>query len=138
MKTIYTAVATTKGGRNGTSKTSDGSLDLKLAIPKEMGGAGGGPNPEQLFACGYSACFGSSIELAAKMQKKTVKEIEVTARVSLGPREKEGFQLAVDLDVRLPGVPRAEAEALVAEADKICPYSYSIKGNVQVNLKVID
>lgn len=139
-KTLYTAVATTKGGRNGHSETADGTLKLDFASPKELGGTGkAGVNPEQLFACGYSACFGSAIELVAKQQHKNVKEIEVTAKVSLGPREKGGFQLSVDLDVRLPGVPRADAEALAAEAhNKICPYSNAIRGNVDVNLRVLD
>lgn len=140
MKKLYTAQATTKGGRSGHSETSDGSLKLDLALAKELGGTGKpGTNPEQLFACGYSACFGSAIEFLAHQQHKTVKEIEVTAKVSVGPREKGGFELGVDLEVRLPGVPRTEAEALAAEAHRnICPYSNALRGNVEVNVKVVD
>ncbi len=138
MKKLYTAEATTKGGRNGHSETSDGTLKLDFAVPKEMGGPGGGVNPEQLFACGYSACFGSALDLVAKRHKKTLNDIQVTARVSIGPREKGGYELGVDLDVRLPGIQRAEAEALVAEAHQVCPYSNATRGNIDVNLKVID
>lgn len=140
MKKLYTAQATTKGGRNGRSETSDGTLKLDLALVKELGGTGKtGTNPEQLFACGYSACFGSAIEYLAHQQHIPLKEIEVTAKVSIGPREKGGYELGVDLDVRLPGVARAQAEALAAEAHRnICPYSNAIRGNVEVNIKVID
>lgn len=138
MKKLYTAEATTKGGRNGHSETSDGTLKLNLALPKEMGGGGGGTNPEQLFACGYSACFGSAIDFVARQHKKTLKDIQVTAKVSIGPREKGGFELGVDLEVRLPEVPRAEADVLVAEAHQVCPYSNATRGNIEVNVKVVD
>jgi len=140
MKILYTAEATTVGGRNGTSKTADGSLKFDMAVPKEMGGTGKkGTNPEQLFAMGYSACFGGAIEHLARMQKKSLKEIQVTAKVHFGQEEKNGYAIAVELDVRLPGVPRAEAEALVNEAhNKVCPYSKATRGNIEVKLKVLD
>lgn len=140
MKTkLYSAQATTKGGRNGHSEISDGSLKLDLAVPKEMGGTGkAGVNPEQLFAMGYSACFGGAIEHVARQHHKTLKDIQVTAHVSIGPRDKGGFELGVELDVKLPGVPRSEAEALVAEAHQICPYSNATRGNIDVKLKVLD
>lgn len=137
-KILYTAQVTTKGGRNGQSESSDGTLKLKLAVPKEMGGQGGGTNPEQLFATGYSACFGSALELAATQHNIPVKDIQVTAHVSIGPREKEGFELAVDLDVRLPGVSKSDAETLVAHAHRLCPYSWSIRNNIDVHTKVLD
>lgn len=138
MKVLYTAEATTKGGREGRSEAANGSLKLDLAKPAELGGTGKtGVNPEQLFAIGYSACFGSAIEYVAQQKKKTIKDIEVTAKVSLGPREDMGFKLAVELLCHLPGIPQAEAEALVAEADKVCPYSHAIRGNVDVKLKVV-
>lgn len=140
MKKLYTAQATTKGGRNGHSETSDGALKLDLALAPELGGTGKtGTNPEQLFACGYSACFGSAIEYLAQKQHINVKDIEVTAKVSIGPREKGGFELGVDLDVHVPGVPHDVVEALANEAHRnICPYSNAIRGNVEVNIRVID
>jgi Ohr subfamily peroxiredoxin len=141
MKTkLYTAEATSIGGRNGHGETSDGSLKLDLAVPKEMGGTGKvGVNPEQLFAIGYSACFGGAIEYVAHQHKKTLKDIQVTARVSIGPRDKGGFELGVELDVRLAGVSHAEAEALVAEAhNQVCPYSNATRGNVDVKVTVLD
>lgn len=139
MKILYTAEATTVGGREGHSETSDGTLKFDLAKPKGMGGTGKpGTNPEQLFACGYSACFGGAIEFVANQQKKQVKDIQVTAKVSFGLQEDGGFGLAAELDVRLPGVPRAEAEALVADAHQVCPYSKATRGNIDVILKVLD
>lgn len=138
MKILYTANATTKGGRNGHGETSDGGVKVDLAVPKEMGGQGKkGANPEQLFAIGYSACFGGALEYVAQKKKKQLKDVEVTAHVGIGPRD-VGFGLAVDLDVRLPGVPRAEAEELVAEAHKVCPYSHAIHGNVEVKTNILD
>jgi lipoyl-dependent peroxiredoxin len=138
MKILYTAVATAKGGRNGHAETSDGTVKLELAVPKEMGGTGKkGTNPEQLFAIGYSACFGGSLDFVAKQKKKNLKDIEVTGHVSFGQRDEGGFGLAIQLDVHIPDVSREEAEALVAEAHKVCPYSNSIRGNVDVVTKII-
>jgi osmotically inducible protein OsmC len=139
MKVLFTASATTVGGRNGHSEASDGVLKVDLSVPKEMGGPGkpGTTTPEHLFACGYSACYGGALEYVAAQKKKPLKKVEVTARVGIGPRDDMGFQLTVDLDVRLPDVSQAEAEALVAEAHKICPYSHATKGNITVNTRVL-
>lgn len=140
MDALYTAVATARGGRNGEVKTDDGIVSFRLSIPKSMGGAGaaGATNPEQLFASGYSACFGSAVEFVARQKKMAVKEVEVTARVSIGPKAGGGFQLATELDVRIPGVDRAAAEALIQEAHQVCPYSNATRGNMDVRLRVID
>jgi lipoyl-dependent peroxiredoxin len=140
MEALYTAVATAKGGRNGEVKTDDGIVAFRLSIPKSMGGAGaaGATNPEQLFASGYSACFGSAVEFVARQKKVPVREVEVTARVSIGPKPGGGFLLATELDVRLPGVERATAEQLVHEAHQVCPYSNATRGNMDVRLRVLD
>ena len=138
MKVFYTAQAITKGGRNGHSETADRSIKLDMALQKELGGSGkAGANPEQLFAMGYSACFGSALEYVAQMQKKPIKDLEVTAKVGIGPKEGGGFKLNAALEVHLPGIPQAEAEALVAEAHKVCPYSNATRNNIDVTLKVI-
>ena len=140
MKKLYTAVATTTGGRNGHSETADGSIKLDMAVPKEMGGTGkAGANPELLFAMGYSACFGGAIEHVAKQRKIAIKDVQVTAKVDFCVDEQKGFFLAVELDVRLPGVPKAEAEKLVQEAhEHVCPYSKATRNNIDVKLKVLD
>lgn len=139
-KIAYAAKATaTGGGRNGHAKTEDGSLDLTMAVPKEMGGSGTGNNPEQLFATGYAACFLGAMRFVASQGKHVAvpDDASVSATVGIGPREDKGFGLAVTLDITLPGVDRAEAEALVAEADTICPYSHAVRGNVDVTLNVL-
>ena len=137
MTPLYTATATTTGGRTGHSKSSDGALDVQLSTPKELGGAGGpGTNPEQLFAAGYSACFESALRLVARMQKVPVQQAEVTARVSLTKTEQGGFALSAVLSVDLPEVPRPVAEKLVAAAHQVCPYSVATRGNMPVELQV--
>jgi lipoyl-dependent peroxiredoxin len=142
IKKIYTAHATTSGGRGGgTSKTDDGMLDLILAHPKEMGGDGKGTNPEQLFAAGYSACFLGAMKFANGKEKKPLdlaKESSVTAHVSFGPRsDKKGFGIEVKLDVSLPGIPKAKATALAKKAHVVCPYSHAIRKNVKVTTKIV-
>jgi Ohr subfamily peroxiredoxin len=136
----YTTKATATGGRDGRARTEDGSLDVKLTVPKELGGSGApGNNPEQLFAAGYSACFLGAIKAAARGgSTKVPDDAAVTATVGIGPRSEGGFGLDVALEVTLPGVPRAEAEALVnkAHAD-ICPYSHATRGNVPVRVTLI-
>lgn len=135
-KTLYTAVATATGGRDGRTKSDDGAVDHKLSIPKGLGGPGGeGTNPEQLFAAGYSACFASAIGHVAMLQKVKPGPISVTAKVSIGAVGK-AFGLAVDLNVALPELPREQAEALVAAAHEVCPYSNATRGNIVVNLNV--
>ncbi len=136
VKYRTTAIAT--GGRDGRARTEDGSLDLKLSTPRELGGAGGeGNNPEQLFAAGYSACFLSALNAVAHRQKLQVPDdATVSATVGIGPRTEGGFGLAVDLVVRLPGVDRAEAEQLVETAHQTCPYSNATRNNIEVSLTV--
>jgi len=134
---LYTAEASVIGARNGHVKSSDGVLDLKLVTPKELGGPGGRlTNPEQLFAGGYAACFGSALGVAAKqLKKKLPDESQITARVHIG-KKGEGFGLGVDLTVKIPGVPKADAQVLADLAHKICPYSNAVKGNVDVTVSV--
>ncbi|ODU68351.1 MAG: organic hydroperoxide resistance protein [Novosphingobium sp. SCN 66-18] len=138
-KILYSTSATATGGRDGRSRTADGSLDVVLASPKELGGNGQGNNPEQLFAAGYAACFLGAMKFAATQDKSLPRvpaEATVTATVGIGPRADKGFGLAVSLEVSLPGVDRAAAEELVAEADTICPYSHATRGNIEVTLSV--
>jgi Ohr subfamily peroxiredoxin len=140
MSTIYTAHATSSGGRTGSAKTDDGRLSVTLDTPKELGGGGGaGTNPEQLFAAGYSACFHSALKfVAGQKQVKVPADSAVTAHVGLGQNPKgKGFAITVSLEVALPGLDRAEAEALVHEAHEVCPYSNATRGNVDVQLSVV-
>jgi Ohr subfamily peroxiredoxin len=134
---LYTAEATAWGGREGRSATTDGTLDVQLAVPKELGGPGGATNPEQLFAVGYASCFHSALKVVARRDKLDVSESAVTARVGLGMRESGAFNIAVELEAELPGIDRALAEALVAKAHKVCPYSNATRGNVEVTLTVV-
>jgi lipoyl-dependent peroxiredoxin len=136
----YTTAATATGGRDGRSKTEDGSLDVKLATPKELGGGGGsGNNPEQLFAAGYAACFLGAMKHVASQggTAKVPADTSVKATVGIGPRSEGGFGIDVQLDVSLPGVPREEAQALVEKAHHVCPYSNATRNNVPVRLNVV-
>ena len=137
-KGLYTAHATSTGGREGTSKSSDGVLDLKLTTPKEMGGAGAvGTNPEQLFAAGYSACFIGAMKYVAMTQKIALPaDVSITADVGIGPIP-GGFGIQVAMAITVPGFERAAAEALVAAAHKVCPYSNATRGNIDVTLTVV-
>ncbi len=134
----YRTTATATGGRDGTARTEDGSFEVKLATPKELGGAGGaGNNPEQLFAAGYSACFlGAMKAVAPSLKLRVPNDASVTATVGIGPRSEGGFGITADLVVKLPGLDRADAERLVASAHQICPYSNATRGNVDVGLEV--
>jgi Ohr subfamily peroxiredoxin len=137
MQVLYTASARATGdGRDGHVHTSDGTLDLDLAIPKEMGGAGGAANPEQLFAAGYAACFHSALRRVAARAKADVSGSAVEAQVGIGPNGSGGFGLTVGLVVDVPAVARATAEQLVAQAHQVCPYSNATRGNVAVTLTV--
>lgn len=137
MKTLYEAQATATGeGRNGRSRTSDGALDVELALPKELGGAGDGTNPEQLFAAGYAACFHSALQLVARREKVEATDTTVTAKVGLGTNDARGFELAVTLVVEMPGIERAVAERLTEKAHRVCPYSNATRGNIDVALEV--
>ncbi|WBB71135.1 organic hydroperoxide resistance protein [Micromonospora sp. WMMD812] len=137
MQVLYTASARATGdGRDGHVTTSDGTLDLDLAVPKEMGGAGGAANPEQLFAAGYAACFHSALRLAGRRAKADVTDSVVEAEVGIGPNGGGGFGLTVTLVVDLPAVERAAAEQVVAQAHQVCPYSNATRGNIEVALTV--
>ncbi len=138
---VYTATATSTGGRTGSTKSSDGRIALQLSTPKELGGdSGPGTNPEQLFAAGYSACFIGAMKAVAARQKIALPaEVSITADVGIGPLTgKAGaFGIAVKMAVSIPGMDRAAAEALVATAHEVCPYSNATRGNVDVTLSVV-
>mgnify|MGYP001549926846 CR=1 FL=1 len=133
---LYTASATATSGREGMAKSDDGNLEVRLAVPRGLGGPGGsGTNPEQLFAAGYAACFGSAIGHVARAQKLNAGAISVSANVSIGPAGK-GFGLQVELIASLPGLPRDQAEALVAAAHEVCPYSNATRDNIVVDIRI--
>jgi lipoyl-dependent peroxiredoxin len=140
VNVLYKTRATSTGGRDGQSRVEDGKFVFTLSTPKELGGAGGeGANPEQLFAAGYSACFIGALKVAGGQLKLRVPaETTVTATVGIGPRAAGGFGIAAELEISLPGVDRADAEALVAAAHEICPYSNATRGNVDVGLTIVD
>ena len=138
MEAIYTAEALSTGdGRSGHVRTSDDTVSIDLAPPKEMGGSGNGSNPEQLFAAGYAACFHSALQMVAKSAKKDLGDSAVGARVSIG-KEGEGFGLAVELEVVIPGMPHDEAQELADAAHQVCPYSNATRGNIPVEVTVSD
>ena len=139
MPIAYTANATSTGGRDGHGRTDDGKLDVKLSLPKEMGGDGKGTNPEQLFAVGYSGCYLGAVRFVAGKEKVTVTpDASVTAHVGVGMREDGGgFGLEVALDVHLPGVDKAVAEDIAAKAHVVCPYSHATKGNIKVTTRIV-
>jgi lipoyl-dependent peroxiredoxin len=136
----YRTTTTATGGRDGHAATKDGALDVQLSTPKELGGGGGpGNNPEQLFAAGYSACYLGAMKFVASQggPAKVPGDTSVTTTVGIGPRSEGGFGLDVEMEVSLPGVNRADAEALVEKAHQVCPYSNAIRGNVNVRTKVV-
>lgn len=138
MKTLYKAVVTTTGGREGHVQSEDGVLDLKLSMPKGLGGNGEkNTNPEQLFAAGYSACFGSALQQVAKKNNTDLGDFSVTATVGLGMTEEKELQLSVILDTFIPGVDIETGEQLVNEAHEICPYSRATRDNVDVTLNLL-
>ena len=138
MKNLYTALATATGGREGHAESNDGKLKVTLTPPKELGGPanGTGTNPEQLFAAGYAACFESAVRHVARAKKVTVSQSRVTSEVTLGSKDDGGFQIAVRLNVALPGIDRATAQELVTTAHLVCPYSNATRGNVEVDITV--
>lgn len=135
-KTLYTAKAHVTGGRAaGHGETSDGSLRVDMRMPPELGGEGGGTNPEQLFAIGFAACFESALGVVARRQKLEAGDVEIDSGVMLLPTEDRGFNLAVELDVTLPSVDDPQAAAdLVRRAHAVCPYSNATRGNIDVSL----
>ena len=140
-KALYTAHATSTGGRTGSTRSSDGVIALKLDTPKELGGTGGpGTNPEQLFAAGYSACFIGAMKAVAASQKlKLPDDVSIDASVGIGPHSgKPGaFGIEVAMKIKVPGLDKAAAEKLVAAAHEVCPYSNATRGNVNVSLTVV-
>jgi Ohr subfamily peroxiredoxin len=135
MKPLYSISATASGGRDG--KIESTGLALALSTPKSLGGPGGeGTNPEQLFAAGYSACFLSALKLVARMQKIPADEASITGEVTLGKTDAGGYQLAVKLRGRLPGLQHQAAQALMEAAHQVCPYSNATRGNISVELSV--
>jgi osmotically inducible protein OsmC len=135
-KVLYTTQAHVTGGRaEGHGATSDGSLEVDLRIPEEMGGPGGGTNPEQLFAVGFAACFESALAVIGRRKDQDTQDSAIDSSVSLLPTEDRGFKLAVALDVTLPSVEDPElAVDLVRAAHKVCPYSNATRGNIEVML----
>ena len=137
-KVLYTAHATATGGRDGRAVSSDNVLNVTLTTPKELGGAGGvGTNPEQLFAAGYSACFIGALKFVAGKQKLALPaDTSITGNVGIGPIP-TGFALEVQLDIKVPGLPKEQVQKLVEAAHQVCPYSNATRGNVEVTLNVV-
>jgi len=136
-KVLYQAHAKSTGGRDGTSRTSDGLLDVNLRVPKEMGGPGGGVNPEQLFAAGYSACFIGALKFVAGNEKVAIPaDTSIEATVGIG-QIPQGFGIEVQLAVTVPGVDRAVAQALIDKAHQVCPYSNATRGNIEVTITLV-
>lgn len=137
-KVLYQATATATGGRDGRAVSSDGALDAKLSTPRQLGGAGGeGTNPEQLFAAGYSACFLSALKHVAASQKIALPaDASVEGTVGIG-QVANGFGIEAALRISLPGLTREQAEALVASAHQVCPYSNATRNNIDVTLTVV-
>lgn len=134
-KTVYTAEAHVTGGRvAGHGRSSDGALEVDLRTPPEMGGEGGGTNPEQLFAVGYAACFEGAIGVVGKRRRAEVGDVGIDSKVALVTTEERGFSIAVELHVSLPSVEDGDAAEIVAEAHKVCPYSNATRGNVEMTL----
>ena len=138
MGALYSTTVTAISGRNGTVRSTDGLLDLRLAMPSGLGGKGGATNPEQLFAAGYAACFGNAVIHITRNKEQKIKDddVEVAATVGLEPNGSGGFALAVALEVTLAGVDQLTAETFVAQAHKVCPYSNATRGNIDVVVSV--
>ena len=133
---VYTASATTTGGRQGHAASSDGVLELDLSAPKELGGSGTGTNPEQLFAAGYSACFNGALMLVAKKAGVDATAAQVTAHIGFGP-EGDSYAITADLEVSIPGVELAQVQQLADAAHQVCPYSKATRGNVPVTVLAV-
>ena len=135
-KRLYTATATASSGRDGRVRSDDGNLDLAVSPPKAMGGSGApGTNPEQLFAAGYAACFGSAVAHLARQQKLSTGPVSITANVSIGPIG-VGYGLAVELVAHAPELAREQGLALLHAAHQVCPYSNATRGNIVVDLRL--
>jgi Ohr subfamily peroxiredoxin len=138
MASLYTASATSTGGRDGGVRSADGILDLKVAMPKELGGQGGATNPEELFAAGYAACFHSALKRIAGERHLALGNSSVTVDVGLGPSDGGGFGLEVAIAASLPGLDHDKAVELVEAAHQLCPYSRATRNNIPVTLSVTD
>jgi len=136
-KVLYAAQATATGGRDGRAVSSDGVLNVQLTTPRELGGAGGvGTNPEQLFAAGYSACFIGALKFVAGKAKVALPaDTSITGHVGIGPIP-TGFAIQVQLDIKVPGLPKDQVQKLVEAAHQVCPYSNATRGNIDVTLNV--
>lgn len=142
MKALYTSSVTATGGRgNGTAKSADGLVDLKIGTPKELGGNDDGYNPEQLFAAGYSNCYLGAIKFVAGKEQPPVTitpDATVVCKATLGARDDGGgFEIGVEMDVHLPGVDKAKAQEIATKAHTVCPYSWSIRNNVNVKTNIV-
>lgn len=140
IKPLYTATATASGGRNGSTRSSDGIVNVNLSVPKEMGGPGKPETatPEHLFAAGYAACYGGALDFIAKQNKKDASKATIQCAVSIGPREGGGFGLSVKMHVEDKSLPQADLEFLAREAhEKICPYSHATRNNVEIAFEIV-
>jgi osmotically inducible protein OsmC len=137
MQTLYTGESTAWGGRDGRVAASDGNLDLQLIPPKELGGAGGGTNPEQLLAAAWAGCFHSALKLVAKGQKVDVADSAVTVRISLVMEEAGGFGLAAELEAEMPGIDSDTAQSLLQTAHEVCPFSKALH-TIDVKLSLVE
>ncbi len=136
MQVLYTANASASAGRSGRVSSDDGIVDFALVVPQGMGGPGGaGTNPEQLFACGYSACFGGALKLVAGLQKVVTGPVTISAAVSIG-KDATGYGLAVKLTGHMPELSAEQAMGLMQAAHQVCPYSKATRGNIEVELAV--
>lgn len=135
--TVYSTTVLVTGGRDGHARSDDGLLEVELSMPKEMGGAGSGTNPEQLFAAGYAACFQSALRAVARQRKVLIDEASITATVGLRKDGEGGFSLDAQLRISLPGVPAGTARELATTVhESVCPYSKAIQGNVDVVIEI--
>jgi Ohr subfamily peroxiredoxin len=137
IKPLYTAEATAVGGREGQVHSVDGEVDLDMRPPVAMGGPGGGTNPEELFAAGYSACFQSALGVVARRNKVSADGSTVTGKVTIGTIEGGGFGLAVALEMHIPDVDEDTVQKLIEEAHQVCPYSNATRGNIEVVLVAV-
>ena len=138
-KVLYTAHGTSIGGRgDGTARSSDGMVDVKIAHPKELGGNGQGTNPEQLFAIGYSSCFlGAMKVVAGQLKTPLPRESSIDAEVDFGPRVGGGYGVGVRMAIKVPGFDKAKVQEIVTAAHQLCPYSNATRGNIDVVLTVV-
>ena len=137
LEILYTAESTVVGGREGHVKSTDGLIDMKVSMPKTMGGKGEtATNPEQLFSAGYAACFDGALNMVAMMQKQRIQS-QTTTKVSFGKNPEGGFDLAVEIVSEISGVDQSVADELVNTAHQVCPYSRATRGNIEVKVKAI-